>query len=194
MKIEEVSSILPEDGETLLKIAREAVEETVKRVKVPEVRRIDPSLRQHAGVFVTIKTNGELRGCIGFVQPIYPLYIGTQKAAVYAATEDPRFPPVTEPELAGLEYEVSVLSDTEEIRINEKTNLADLIKRGKHGLEVTNGLNSGLLLPQVMEEFHFTPKEFLEQTCIKAGMGKNCWKDPNTRVYRFLGRVFPEPS
>ncbi|MEM0155620.1 MAG: AmmeMemoRadiSam system protein A [Thermoplasmataceae archaeon] len=194
MKIEEVYSILPEDGETLLKIAREAVEETVKRVKVPEVRRIDPSLRRHAGVFVTINANGELRGCIGFVQAIYPLYVGTQKAAVYAATEDPRFPPVTEPELAGLEYEVTVLSDTEEIRINEKTNLDVLITRGSHGLEVTNGLYSGLLLPQVMEEFHLSPKEFLEQTCIKAGLGKNCWKDPNTRVYRFLGRVFPEPS
>lgn len=194
MDIKEVSSIPPEDGKILLEIAKEAVEEHIKRIRIPEVKRVDPSLKRHAGVFVTLKIAGELRGCIGFVQSIYPLYIGTQKAAVYAATGDPRFSPVTENELGKLEYEVTVLSDTEEIRISEKTDLKSLIVKGEYGLEVSRGMYSGLLLPQVMEEFHLSPEEFLEQTCLKAGMGKNCWKDPHTRVHRFLGKVFTQTS
>jgi len=190
MKIAEVSSMTPEDGKILLKIARESVEEHILRMRVPAVRSIDPSMRQNAGVFVTLKIHGDLRGCIGFVEAIYPLYIGVQKAAVYAATDDPRFPPVSEDELGLLEYEVTVLSDTEEIRIGKDTDFAALIVRGVHGLEISKGIRSGLLLPQVMVEMNLSPLQFLDETCIKAGMRSSCWKDPEARVYRFMGKVF----
>ena len=190
MNIDEVSRMTPEDGRALLKIARESVEEHILRMRMPAVRKIDPSMKRNAGVFVTLKIHGDLRGCIGFVEPIYPLYIGVQKAAVYAATDDPRFPPVSEDEIGQLEYEVTVLSETEEISIGKDTDLNALIIRGVHGLEVSRGIRSGLLLPQVMEELDLSPLQFLDETCIKAGMKVGCWKDPETRIYRFMGKVF----
>ena len=97
------------------------------------------------------------------------------------------FPPVSEDEIGQLEYEVTVLSETEEISIGKDTDLNALIIRGVHGLEVSRGIRSGLLLPQVMEELDLSPLQFLDETCIKAGMKVSCWKDPETRVYRFMG-------
>ena len=190
MKIDEVSSMTPEDGKILLKIARESVEEHIRGIRKPEVRSIDTSVRQNAGVFVTLKIHGNLRGCIGFVEAIYPLYIGVQKAAVYAATDDPRFPPVSKDEVGILEYEVTVLSDTEEIRTGKDVDLNALIVRGVHGLEISRGIRRGLLLPQVMEELNLSPLQFLDETCFKAGMTGRCWEEPGTRVYRFMGKVF----
>lgn len=190
MKIDEVSSMTPEDGKILLKIARESVEEHILGIRKPEVRRIDSSVSQNAGVFVTLKIHGNLRGCIGFVEAIYPLYIGVQKAAVYAATDDPRFPPVSKDEVGILEYEVTVLSDTEEIRTGKDVDLNALIVRGVHGLEISRGIRRGLLLPQVMEELNLSPLQFLDETCFKAGMTGRCWEEPGTRVYRFMGKVF----
>lgn len=190
MKIDEVSSMTPEDGKILLKIARESVEEHILGIRKPEVRSIDSSVRQNAGVFVTLKIHGNLRGCIGFVEAIYPLYIGVQKAAVYAATDDPRFPPVSKDEVGILEYEVTVLSDTEEIRTGKDVDLNALIVRGVHGLEISRGIRRGLLLPQVMEELNLSPLQFLDETCFKAGMTGRCWEEPGTRVYRFMGKVF----
>lgn len=190
MKIDEVSSMTPEDGMILLKIARESVEEHILGIRKPEVRSIDTSVRQNAGVFVTLKIHGNLRGCIGFVEAIYPLYIGVQKAAVYAATDDPRFPPVSKDEVGILEYEVTVLSDTEEIRTGKDVDLNALIVRGVHGLEISRGIRRGLLLPQVMEELNLSPLQFLDETCFKAGMTSRCWEEPGTRVYRFMGKVF----
>ncbi|MHB8358323.1 MAG: AmmeMemoRadiSam system protein A [Thermoplasmataceae archaeon] len=190
MKIDEVSSMTPEDGKILLKIARESVEEHILGIRKPEVRSIDTSVRQNAGVFVTLKIHGNLRGCIGFVEAIYPLYIGVQKAAVYAATDDPRFPPVSKDEVGILEYEVTVLSDTEEIRTGKDVDLNALIVRGVHGLEISRGIRRGLLLPQVMEELNLSPLQFLDETCFKAGMTGRCWEEPGTRVYRFMGKVF----
>ncbi len=190
MKIDEVSSMTPEDGKILLKIARESVEEHILGIRKPKVRSIDSSVRQNAGVFVTLKIHGNLRGCIGFVEAIYPLYIGVQKAAVYAATDDPRFPPVSKDEVGILEYEVTVLSDTEEIRTGKDVDLNALIVRGVHGLEISRGIRRGLLLPQVMEELNLSPLQFLDETCFKAGMTGRCWEEPGTRVYRFMGKVF----
>jgi hypothetical protein len=190
MKIDEVSSMTPEDGKILLKIARESVEEHILGIRKPEVRSIDTSVRQNAGVFVTLKIHGNLRGCIGFVEAIYPLYIGVQNAAVYAATDDPRFPPVSKDEVGILEYEVTVLSDTEEIRTGKDVDLNALIVRGVHGLEISRGIRRGLLLPQVMEELNLSPLQFLDETCFKAGMTGRCWEEPGTRVYRFMGKVF----
>ena len=190
MKIDEVSSMTPEDGKILLKIARESVEEHILGIRKPEVRSIDSSVRQNAGVFVTLKIHGNLRGCIGFVEAIYPLYIGVQKAAVYAATDGPRFPPVSKDEVGILEYEVTVLSDTEEIRTGKDVDLNALIVRGVHGLEISRGIRRGLLLPQVMEELNLSPLQFLDETCFKAGMTGRCWEEPGTRVYRFMGKVF----
>ncbi|MHB8560674.1 MAG: AmmeMemoRadiSam system protein A [Thermoplasmataceae archaeon] len=190
MKIDEVSSMTPEDGKILLKIARESVEEHILGIRKPEVRSIDTSVRQNAGVFVTLKIHGNLRGCIGFVEAIYPLYIGVQKAAVYAATDDPRFPPVSKDEVGILEYEVTVLSDTEEIRTGKDVDLNALIVRGVYGLEISRGIRRGLLLPQVMEELNLSPLQFLDETCFKAGMTGRCWEEPGTRVYRFMGKVF----
>ena len=190
MKIDEVSSMTPEDGKILLKIARESVEEHILGIRKPKVRSIDSSVRQNAGVFVTLKIHGNLRGCIGFVEAIYPLYIGVQNAAVYAATDDPRFPPVSKDEVGILEYEVTVLSDTEEIRTGKDVDLNALIVRGVHGLEISRGIRRGLLLPQVMEELNLSPLQFLDETCFKAGMTGRCWEEPGTRVYRFMGKVF----
>lgn len=135
---------------------------------------------------MTLKENGRLRGCIGFTSPMQPLYLTVRDAAMYAALQDPRFPPVTSSELQRLEYEVSVLSPMRRVQDIHS------IKIGEHGLLIKNGRHEGLLLPQVPVEEHWNQEQFLQQTCVKAGISPDCWKDADTDIFGFTAVVFGE--
>lgn len=171
----------------LMKIAKTAIERAVKGEPIP---KFDAGgferLARKQGAFVTINKHGTLRGCIGFIRPIYPLYEAVKEAAIAAALHDPRFPPVTPDELKDLEVEISVLSPMVEVKdINE-------IKVGRDGLYIVYGGFSGLLLPQVATEYGWDRTTFLEHTCVKAGLPRDCWKEPGVRIFRFTAEVFSE--
>ena len=143
-----------------------------------------PVLKENRGAFVTITKNGQLRGCIGYIEGRGPLHKTIEEMAEAAAFRDPRFRPVTEKELPDLEFEISVLTPLRRLTdVNE-------IEVGKHGIYIKKGWNSGLLLPQVATEYGWDRQTFLEHTCQKAGLPSNAWKDKNAEIYIFSADIF----
>ena len=175
-----------QERQKLLEIARITIEKSVKGEAIPGFHVISEKLRQKRGAFVTINKFGQLRGCIGYTKPILPLYQTVQEVAQAAALNDPRFPPVFKDELKHLKLEISVLTLPEKITDVKK------IEVGKHGLIIKRGYSQGLLLPQVAAEYHWDRTTFLEQTCRKAGLNENVWKEPGTEIYIFSAEVFGE--
>jgi len=175
-----------EEKRQLLEIARITIEKRVKGEKVPPFTVTSERLREPRGAFVTIKKHGMLRGCIGYVLPVKPLYQAVREMAEAAALRDYRFPPVTPDELEELQIEISALTVPKEIKdIHE-------IEVGKHGIIIEKGSYSGLLLPQVATEYGWDRITFLEETCRKAGLPKDAWKDKDTRIMVFSAEVFGE--
>ncbi len=170
----------------LLKLARETIETQLKYHRNPETKPISPKVQEKFGVFVTLHKFGELRGCIGYVEGIKPLYQAVMDMAKAAAFEDPRFPPVELSEVPDLDIEISVLSPLKKIES------IDEIVIGKHGLIMQRGFHRGLLLPQVATEWNWNREEFLRQTCLKAGLPPDAWKDPETEIYIFSAEIFSE--
>ncbi len=171
----------------LLKIARKTIEMYITSGSVPEFKVSDPSLIEKRGVFVTLHKDHSLRGCIGYIMPIEPLYQAVCKMAIESATGDPRFPPVTKNELAKLEVEISVLTVPERVK-----NLDDIIL-GTHGVIVRKGGRGGVFLPQVATETGWSKEQFLTELCEqKAGLPAEAWKDPDTELYTFSAQVFQE--
>lgn len=181
-----------EDGKRLIKIAREAISAYMEN-KEPEM---DSSLKERfsekQGAFVTITIDGELRGCIGFTEPLFPLWETIKNAARAAAFEDPRFPPLTSGEFEKAKIEVSVLSLPELIKVNKPADYENEIKIGEHGLIVDNDGFKGLLLPQVFTEYKADWKNALQMTCQKAMLAPDAWKDKGCKVYRFSAEIFSE--
>jgi AmmeMemoRadiSam system protein A len=184
--VSESTELSPELQRTLLTLARETIETYVRTRKMPEVEMDAPELQQKAGAFVTIKTHGRLRGCIGHIRGIKPLYRTVIEMAVAASTQDPRFPAMREDELQDMHLEISVMTPLQRVENPEK------IQVGTHGILMQHGFRSGLLLPQVATEHHWDRETFLEHTCLKAGLSPNDWKDPNTEIYIFSAQVFHE--
>jgi len=170
----------------LLKIARRTIEHYLKTGKIDKPEEKDPALSVPLGAFVTLNEDGRLRGCIGLIRAVKPLSEAVAEMAVAAAVDDPRFPQVTEDELKKIKIEISVLSKLEPV---EKV---DDIVVGKHGLVIQNGMNSGILLPQVPGEFGWDRDQFLENLCYKAGLPVSALKDKNTKLYSFTAEVFHE--
>jgi hypothetical protein len=172
-----------DEKKDLLGLARLAVEASVRTGKAPDAETANPNFAAARGAFVTLKKHGELRGCIGFVEPVLPLDKAVVQAAIYAATEDPRFPPVAESELGSLEYEISVLTPARRI-MNPKD-----VRVGTHGLVIARGGRRGLLLPQVPVEQGWDRETFLRQACLKAGLPETAWKT-DAEIYVFEAIVF----
>jgi AmmeMemoRadiSam system protein B/AmmeMemoRadiSam system protein A len=173
------------EKDALLRLARTAVTDFVTKGTVPDLSPEAPALRAPKGAFVTLKKNGVLRGCVGFVQATAPLYQTVTQAAVYAASEDPRFPPVRSAELEDLEIEISVLTPLREISDPRA------VEVGKHGLVVERGERRGLLLPQVPVENGWGRRTFLEQACLKAGLPRDAWQK-GARIFVFEALVFKD--
>jgi AmmeMemoRadiSam system protein B/AmmeMemoRadiSam system protein A len=178
-------SLTGKEKDELLKIARRSVETAVRERKMYLVGSTGfPRLEEDRGAFVTLKEHGELRGCIGYITPVKPLAETVRDVAAYAALEDHRFQPVSTAELPLLQYEVSVLSPLRRVLDIKQ------IKVGRDGLIMKKGDIEGLLLPQVPVEEHWDRETFLEQTCIKAGLPPQAWKDDDTDIFRFTALVF----
>jgi hypothetical protein len=171
----------------LLALARKSVESAVvqRKAYAPEPSTSE-ALNLENGAFVTLTKMGALRGCIGYTSAVKPLYLTVRDTATFAALRDPRFPPVTAAELPLLDYEISVLSPLRRVIDTEQ------IKVGEHGLLMKNGSSEGLLLPQVPVEQGWNRQKFLEETCRKAGMNSNCWKEEDTDIFQFTAVVFNE--
>jgi len=177
-----------QDKETLLKIARETVETYIRTGKIPKFSFDTPSLNQKLGAFVTIKKNGNLRGCIGRFSPTdLPLFQVVAQMALAAATQDLRFAPIKIDELKDLSYEISVLSPLKQIDDWRK------IEIGKHGVEIRLGFRSGVFLPQVATENNWDLETFLSMLCLeKMGLAATCYQEKNAQIYIFTAQVFGE--
>ena len=173
-----------DDKVALLRIARDAVASEVAGAPV-ESSAAAGELPGASGVFVTLKRRGELRGCIGTLQCRAGLAEEVARTARESATQDPRFPPVSPPEIPELSLEISVLGPLAPIDPTEE----DAIVVGRHGLVVEQGLHRGLLLPQVATEWGWNAEQFLRQTCRKAGLPDEAWRH-GARFFRFSAEVF----
>lgn len=171
----------------LLKLARSSIESYLKDGRKPQINESDPALLRQAGAFVTLRSQGRLRGCIGSLTAREPLYLTIRDMAVEAAASDPRFAPLGPDELEQVEIEISVLSPL------KKVESADEIQLGVHGVLIRKGLNTGVFLPQVAEETGWSKDEFLSMLCShKAGLSPYAWKEKSTEMYIFSAEVFSE--
>jgi AmmeMemoRadiSam system protein A len=170
----------------LLIIAREAIKSAVSGQTYNPTEQEEKTLNENAGCFVTLKKQGQLRGCIGNFAAQTPLYQQVAAMAAAAATEDPRFDQVDADEVKKLELEITVLSPLQKIEETEQ------IEIGCHGLYIIKGTRRGVLLPQVATENSWDRQTFLEQTCRKAGLPANAWYDSDTEIYIFSGQIITE--
>ena len=143
-----------------------------------------PHLSQPRGAFTTLHVHGRLRGCIGYIVAVHPLYLTVAETAAAAAFRDPRFAPVGDAELPLLQVEISVLSPMVPISPEE-------VEVGRHGLMVTRGSARGLLLPQVPLEWGWDREKFLAETCRKAGLPTDAWQHGAT-IEAFTAEIFAE--
>jgi AmmeMemoRadiSam system protein A len=169
-----------EDRRALLDLARGAIEAAVRGGRAPTPRNPSGALREKGAAFVTLRRRGELRGCIGHLEGVAPLWESVLDMAQAAALRDSRFPPLGPGELEELQIEISVLSPMSPIE-------PDQIQVGRHGLYVKRDTTAGLLLPQVAEEWQWDPTEFLRRTYEKAGLSQG---DPLAKVYAFTAERF----
>ncbi|MFQ5631207.1 MAG: AmmeMemoRadiSam system protein A [bacterium] len=177
-----------DEQEYLLEFARKTIEAKLRGEAPPTYDDKFPRLKEERGAFVTLNKDKNLRGCIGLITGIKPLYQTIQEVAEAAAFQDPRFPPLTEDELPETTLEISVLSPLRKISNIKK------IKVRKHGLFIKLGNDQGLLLPQVAANNKWSRQTFLEHTCLKAGLPKDAWKDPAAEIMIFGAQVFEEES
>ncbi len=178
------------DGELLLRIARSEIAGAVAQEPKPLIHHF-PFMEEKRGIFVTLTKGGQLRGCIGLPYPVMPLGEAIIQAALSAALEDPRFPPVKKEELTKIHIEVTVLTVPVPVEGNPEDRPKKVIV-GKHGLIVRGRGTSGLLLPQVATEYGWDPETFLHQTCVKAGLPAQCWQDSRVELLTFEGQIFSE--
>lgn len=181
------------DGNLIVEIARKNMEKFVKEGETidPDEKELPEYFEEKKGVFVTLKKNGDLRGCIGLPYPDKKFKDALMRASSQS-TRDPRFPDLREEELEDVKIEVTVLTKPEEIEITNLEEAEDKIEIGRHGLIIKKGGRSGLLLPQVAPENNFDVKGFLEALCRKAGLPRNSWREKGTKIQRFEAEIFRE--
>ena len=180
-----------EDGKIFVRTARKVIEHYLKTKEIiypDEIKKY----KEKRGVFVTLRKGKELRGCIGFPRPIYPLYKALVLASIYSATEDPRFEPLKLEELNKVTIEVNILTEPELIKVNDPLEYPEKIKIGKDGLLLEYGIFSGLLLPEVPVEEGWNETEFLSYLCLKAGLPPDCWIKYPVKIYKFQSIIFKE--
>ncbi len=184
-----------EEGTHAVHLARQTIEHHFRHNINPLSERSMPAVfKEKRGVFVTLHSHPQqtLRGCIGFPLPTLPLYEAIRNAATSAAFQDPRFPPVTEPEIENLQIEITILTIPQPIKVTQPTEYPNKIHIGRDGLIVEQGIYKGLLLPQVPVEQNWDVAEFLSHTCMKAGLPPDAWLDDTTRILSFSGQIFTE--
>jgi len=182
--------IKPGQGKLLIKLARDSISSYFLRNE-PDTSPVQ-GFSHTQGVFVTLYKNNQLRGCIGFPEPVFSLCEAIIKSARSAAFEDPRFPPLQKEELKDIRIEISVLTVPKLIEVKKPEDYLKEIKIGKDGLIIRSSHGSGLLLPQVATEYKWGVEEFLGHLCEKAWLKQDAWKDTTNRIYRFQAQIFKE--
>jgi len=171
----------PEERAVLLKLAHESILSALERREI-SLTPPSPHLDEPRGAFTTIYFHGNLRGCVGYVFPVASLYRTVAETARAAAFEDTRFSPVSLQEAAELDVSLSILSPLRVIT-------PEAVEIGRHGLVVAQGGRRGLLLPQVPVEHQWDRVTFIEQTCRKAGLPLDAWRQGAT-LEAFTAEVF----
>ena len=175
------------DKATLLRTARETLEGYLDEGREPRCETDNPALLEHRATFVTLRqrATGDLRGCRGETVARRPLIQSVAYMAIASATDDPRFPPVGLAELPAIHIEISALTALEPIAVEE-------VEVGRHGLLISNGPYSGLLLPQVPVDHGWNRREFLDWVCRKAGLPDGAWRSDDSDLYGFECEVWEE--
>ena len=172
------------EKDSLLEVVKKTIAAKVNNKDLQKITIDSATLKEKRGAFVTLKKRGQLRGCIGYINAVKPLWETAQEMALAAAFHDPRFPSLKAEELKELTFEISVLSPLQRVQD------IDEIQVGKHGLFIARGHNSGLLLPQVASEHGWDRETFLNATCCKAGLQPQAWQDKETEIYIFSADYF----
>ncbi len=173
-----------EEKEQLRSLVRDAIQHQLNGTDFQTAPISSKNLAQPRGAFVSLHRRNRLRGCIGHIQPDRPLFETIQEMAVAAAFEDPRFPPLRSDEYGDLDIEISVLTPLQKISdISE-------IEVGKHGIYIVKEFYAGLLLPQVAVDYGWDRLTFLQQTCLKAGLPADAWKEGDAKIYIFSADIF----
>lgn len=176
-----VSPLTRDEKTFLLSLAKNTISDYVTRGVIPDIVMKNPKLTANAATFVTINRNGDLRGCIGNIRPVMPLYKSVIMNAVAASSKDHRFQPMGREELGDMEVEVTILSPLEPLK-----DIKD-IEIGKHGLYLIKGENNSVFLPQVPKEFGWDLNTYLEKLSLKAGLTKDAWMD--AQLFTFQGEI-----
>ncbi|MFW9949313.1 MAG: TIGR00296 family protein [Candidatus Thorarchaeota archaeon] len=189
-----------EDGKALIKFARENIKYFLthdRRISIPE--DIKKRFSDKYGAFVTLNlydvSGNPLRGCIGYIEPTYPLFDVIHRVSISSAIEDPRFPSVSNEEMDNIVIEISILTPPELIKVDSPDEYKKIIVIGRDGLIVERGVRRGLLLPQVPidHDRNWDVETFLNHTCQKAWLSSDAWKDiKNTKMYSFQAILFEE--
>lgn len=183
------SKISLEDGKKLLSMSRTVLGDFLKnRTKtIFSESDVSDSLKENCGMFVTLHKNGNLRGCIGYIEGVMPLYEAVSDLTLASAFNDPRFPPVSISEYQDIDIEISVLTKP------EKISDPNLIKMGEHGVIVKKGHRQGVFLPQVATETGWSRDTFMDRLCIdKAGISKDSWRNGTAEIFIFSVQLFSE--
>jgi len=179
-----VQTYSSEERKLLLQIAHESIFSFLLGRDI-SLSAPSPHLAEPRGVFTTLYSDRKLRGCVGFPAPVLPVYRAVMESARAAASEDPRFPPIRLEEARLIRISISVLSPLQPISPDE-------VEIGRHGLVVSEGVQRGLLLPQVPVEHGWSRVTFLEQTCLKAGLPPDAWRS-GAGIEAFTAEVFGDP-
>ncbi len=188
-----------EDGKMLIQFARDNIEFFLKnnrKIPIPDV--LKEKFSDKYGAFVTLNKynviGNPLRGCIGYIEPTYSLYDVIHRVSISSAIEDPRFPSVSLDEMDNIVIELSILTPPKLLKVNDPKEYLDKIVIGRDGLIVEKGMRRGLLLPQVPIDHgrNWDVETFISQTCSKAWLESNAWKNKGTNIYSFQAILFEE--
>ena len=183
------------DRAFLLDLARRTITDVVRnknrKLPRPDSAVIPEKLKHRRACFVTLRENGELRGCIGAIFPEEPLYKAVIRMATRAATRDPRFPPVSAEELEKLHVEISVLSEPAPLEFDSPQELLEKLRPNIDGVVLKLGPNKATFLPQVWEQLP-DGREFLARLCVKASLTPTAWKAPKLKIETYQVEAFEE--
>ncbi len=178
-----MSRLSSEEFLALVAVARRAVSCAILESDLLDLPDCPPTLSEHRGAFVSLYVGGRLRGCVGQVENPGPLADVVARSAISAALHDSRFPSIRGEDIPALKIEISILTQPEPL-------LPEAIVVGQHGLLVINGKHRGLLLPQVAAQRNWSGQRLLEETCVKAGLARDAWRDAATRILGFTAEIF----
>ncbi|MGQ9718021.1 MAG: AmmeMemoRadiSam system protein A [Anaerolineae bacterium] len=186
-------AISPEDRRYLLTLARQTITRALEGQEPPEVdlNTVSEALRRPGASFVTLTIGGELRGCIGSIEPRRPLVLDVQENAIAAAFHDPRVPPRNRRELDQTHIEISVLTVPQLLEYDGPADLLAKLRPEVDGVIIERGWHRATFLPQVWEKLP-DPHEFMAHLCLKAGLSADDYRRPGLRVYTYQVEMFEE--